>query len=178
MEPNQTWASFDFGLGVPAAEDGEELLEMELLAGVGDIDDLVGVPGLQPVGQGGEVGGGVVEGAVALLDQGGVFLQLRDVLEEDGHRAFALAGNALGAQVPRRRLEARMVEALAQGVVEFHAEPAGRWCRTGPATGAIISRQMREVLLVAALEFDQFLPGLFERGGIGLATRSALALVL
>ena len=69
---------FHFGLGMPPAERGEELLEMELLAGIGDIDDLVGVPGLQPVRQGGEVGSGVVEGAVALLNQGGVFLQLRD----------------------------------------------------------------------------------------------------
>ena len=159
---------FDFGLRMPAAEHGEELLEMELLAGIGDIDDLVGAPGLQPMRQGGEVGSGVVEGAVALLNQGGVFLQLRDVLEEDRHGAFALAGDALGAQLLDERLQARMVEALAKRVVEFHAQPLVDRVELDARQGDHLAPDA-EVLLVAALEFDQFLPGGFERGGIGFA---------
>jgi len=42
---------FDMGFRMPAAEHGEELLKMELLRGTGDIDDLVRVPGFQPMGQ-------------------------------------------------------------------------------------------------------------------------------
>ena len=50
-----------FGLRMPAAEGGEQLPEMELLAAVGDIDDFVRAPGFEPVGQRRQVGGGVVE---------------------------------------------------------------------------------------------------------------------
>ena len=92
-----------------------------------------------------------------------MFLQLRDVLEEDGHGAFALAGNALGAQLLDQRLQARMVEALAQGVVEFHAQPLVNGVELDPRQRDHLAPDA-EVLLVAALEFDQFLPGLFERG--------------
>ena len=115
-----------FGLRMPPAEHGEELLEMELLAGVGDIDDLVRTPGLQAMSQGGQVGGGVVEGPVALSNQSGVFLQLRDVLEEDSQSAFTLAGNAFGAQLLNKRPQARVVKALSQCMVEFHAPDAGK----------------------------------------------------
>ena len=97
---------------MPPAECREELLKMELLAGIRDIDDLVRTPSLQAMRQGGQVGGGVVEGPIALSNQSGVFLQLRDVLEEDGQSAFTLAGNAFGAQLLDKRLQARMVEAL------------------------------------------------------------------
>ena len=77
------------GFRAPAPEGREELLEVELLPGVGDVDDFVGLPGLEPVGQGGEVGGGVVVAAVALLDQGRMRLQGGQVVEEDHPGALA-----------------------------------------------------------------------------------------
>src|ERR1017187_2431640 len=95
---------------------------MKLLPGISDIDDLVQAPSLQPMAQGGEVGRGVIEGSIALLDQSRVLLQLRDVLEERGQSAFAFAGNALGAQFPNQRFQAGVVEALAEGVIELHTQ--------------------------------------------------------
>ena len=47
-------SQFHLRIRLPSVEHGEQLLEMELLAGIRDIDDLVGAPGLQAVRQGGK----------------------------------------------------------------------------------------------------------------------------
>ena len=128
---------------------------MQLLAAIGDVDDLVGVPGFDAVRQGGQVGGGVVEAAVALLDDERIGNPLAFFMDEEGS-SFGGTNRRTGwrsrlgsrGRCPRRissstsGLQARMVEALAQGVVELHAQPADRWFRTGPAKARIISRQI------------------------------------
>ena len=54
---------------MPALENGEKLLEVQLLRPAGYINDFVRVPGFQPVRQSRQVRGRVIEGAVALLDE-------------------------------------------------------------------------------------------------------------
>ena len=154
IEPNQTWASLILALRMPAPERREQLLEVQLLAAVGDVDDLVGVPGFQPVGQRGQVGGGVIEAAVALLDderigsplaflvdEERVVLGRHGAVEEDGAGASALAARSRSHQFVHDGLQARVVEALAQGVVELHAQPAIDGVELGLGS-AIISRQI------------------------------------
>ena len=53
----------------PLAGDLEKLLEVVALAVVDDVEDLVGVPGLDAILDRGQVGGGIGEGAVALADR-------------------------------------------------------------------------------------------------------------
>src|SRR5437879_438433 len=104
---------------MPAAENGEKLLEMELLAAIGNIDHLVGAPGFEPVLQGRKVGGGVIEGTIAFSDEGGILFELREISKKDREGAFAFAGDAFGLQFLDQRLKARIVKTLTQSIVEF-----------------------------------------------------------
>src|ERR1039458_1142977 len=122
---------------MPPPERSKQLPEVQLLAAICDVDDLVRVPGFEPVPQGSQIGAGVIETAIALLNdkrighpltlfvnEEGVVLRRAGAVGEDGTGAAALGGKAAAHQVIHNRLEARMVKALAQGVVEFHAQPA------------------------------------------------------
>ena len=160
---------FDSGIGLPAAEGGEELLEMELLAAVGDVDDFVGdavaASAFHAELERGEIGGCVVECAVAFLDEGGAAFEVGNVVEEDGDGAFALAGQAALFEVFDDGFEAGVVMALAEGVIEGDAEAGidavelilGKGDHAPPEA---------EVFVVAVLEFDEFVAGGFENRGV------------
>src|ERR1017187_8947568 len=105
---------------MPAPERGEQLPEVELLAAIGDVDDLVGVPGFDAVRQGSQIGGGVIETTVALLndertrdplslfmDEEGVVLGRDGTVGEDGAGAATLGGHAPAPQFVHDGLEAR-----------------------------------------------------------------------
>src|SRR5436190_14576263 len=115
---------FYFGLGLPAAERGKELLEMQLLPAICDVDDFVRMPILQAVGYGSQISRRVIESAVALLNQGRPPLELRIIFKEDSNGAFALLRQSFRAKFAYERLEAGIVKALAEGVVELDAEAA------------------------------------------------------
>ena len=143
---------------MPFAERGKHLLKMQLLSSVGDVNDFVRMPRFQPVSQRGEIGGGVVETAVALPDERrDAVLQLRDDRQKkDCHRAFAFPRDAFGDQFVHERFEPRIVKAFAQRLIEFHTEPR--------INGVELHLRQRDhlvpdaqVLRVAALEFDKFL---------------------
>ena len=91
---------------------------MVALAVVDDVEDLVGVPGLGAVLDRGQVGRGVVEGAVALADDE----RRLGPLDEDDGRPLALDGEPLLLQVLDDLGEHRVVEALAELDVERHAQ--------------------------------------------------------
>ena len=103
----------------PALGDVEELLEVVPLAVIDDVEELVGVPGLLSVLDRGQVGRGVVEGAVALPnDERGLL-----ALGEDDDGPLALLGDAARFQVLDDLRQHRVVEALAELDVEADAEP-------------------------------------------------------
>src|ERR1051325_9463664 len=108
---------------MPAAENGEKLLEMELLAAIGNIDHFVGTPGFEPVLQGGEVGGGVIEGTVAFSDEGGILFELRNIIEKDSQRAFTFPGDAFRLEFLHQRFKPRIIKTFAQRVVESFYNP-------------------------------------------------------
>ena len=85
----------------PLPRDLEELLEMVALAVVDDVEDLVGMPGLDAILDGRQVGGGVGEGAVALADDE----RRLGLLDEDDDRPFALDGEPLLLEVGHDRGE-------------------------------------------------------------------------
>ena len=90
---------------LPFAERGEELLEMQLLPAVGDVNDFVRLPGFEPVFQRRQIGGRVIESAVAFADERRMRLQLRNIVEENRHRAFAFPGDAFGQQFVHQRFQ-------------------------------------------------------------------------
>ena len=57
---------------MPAPENGEKLLEMELLRGPGQVNDFIRMPGFQAIRKGGQISRGVVKRTIPFLDQGGV----------------------------------------------------------------------------------------------------------
>ena len=90
------------------------------------------------------------------------------VFEEDGHGAFALAGNAGGGQFLDDTFEAGIIKTLAVGVVELYAEAAVNGVELDLGEGDHLAPD-GEVFGVAGLQLHQFLAGLFEHGGIILA---------
>src|SRR6187549_185867 len=108
---------------MPARKNGEELLEMKLLAPIRNVYDFVRMPRFQAILQRREVGGGVIGCSVALLNQGGLELQFRHIFKKNSDGAFTLAGQTFVAQFLNNRFEPRIVETLAQRVVESDAEP-------------------------------------------------------
>ena len=60
---------FDFRLRMPAAEDSKDLFEVKLLAAVGDVNDFIRAPGFETIRQRGQIGRGIIETAVAFLNQ-------------------------------------------------------------------------------------------------------------
>ena len=122
---------------MPAAKRGEQLLKVQLLAAIGDIDDLLRLPGFEPVGNGRQIGRGVVETAVAFLDElriglpfavalneKRVFLGRQRTVAEDALRAFAFAGDALGHEFGHDVREARIVKTFAERMIKLHPQPA------------------------------------------------------
>ena len=166
------------GGGLPAAEDGEELAEVVLLAAVGDVEDGVGRVGALAVVEGGEVGGGVVGGAVGFLHEGGegdplavardekgvVFFRQGGV-GEDAEGAFALAGDADGAELLGGVLEPGVVETFAEGDVEGDAEARVDGVELGLGEALHLAPDA-EVFLVAGLELHEFLVDGVEGGGV------------
>jgi len=92
---------------------------VELLAGVGDVEDEVGVPGVDAILNGGEVGGGIHEGAIAFCDEEGGILV---AFVEDGDCALGIAGDVLALEVVDDFGEHGFVEGFAEGFVEGDAE--------------------------------------------------------
>ncbi len=167
------------GFGVPALEDVEDLAEVELLAAVGDVEDGVWLPGFEAELEGGEVGGGVVGGAIAFEDEAGVGGPLSVALDEEGvvfggqgmvredaEGAFAFDGEAAEAEVLDDGGQARVIEAFAVGMVEGDAQTLVEGIEL--VLGEVDHLPPEgEVLGVAGLEFDEFLAGGFEGGGLG-----------
>src|ERR1041385_183511 len=100
-------SEFHFSLRVPAPERQEKLLEVQLLAAVRDINNFVRMPLLQPVLKRGQIRGGVIKPAIALLDQSRIrlpftvaidqewiFLGRQCAVAEDGFGSFALPRDA------------------------------------------------------------------------------------
>ena len=171
----------DFGLRMPATEHGENLFEVELLASIGDVNDFVRMPGFEPMRQRGQIGRGVVEGAVALLNQTRIGRPLallvnqervlsrwRRTVRENADGAFAFARDAFRPQFLDHRLEPRLVKTLAQCVIEFHAETV-----IDPVELDLRQRDHfppdAQIFRVALLKFHQFPARLFERRGVFLA---------
>ncbi len=160
---------FDAGFRMPFAESGEDLAKVQLLATVGDVNDFVRLRAPRAAFhaelQGGEVGRGVIETGVALLHERGMFFQIGNIIKRDDERAFALAGETAFFQVFDDVFEAWIVIALAVGVIEFDAEPVidAFELRFGERDHIAPNLQ---VLLVAALELDEFLARFVEHGRI------------
>ena len=108
---------------------------MQLLTTVSDVNDLIRAPGLQTISQRGEIGRGVVETAVALLNQprvgrpGAVLVNQERILfrrqrtvGKHAHCALAFAGNAPITQLLHDRFQTRVVKAFPKRVIEFHTQ--------------------------------------------------------
>src|SRR5262245_17360160 len=95
---------------------------MELLAAVGDVNDLGGVPVREAVLQRGKIGSGVVEAAVAFADQGWRVFELRIAFEKNRHGSFAFTSDAFSLEFADDALQMRIVETFAERVVEGDAE--------------------------------------------------------
>jgi len=107
---------------MPAPKNREELLEVKLLPSIRHVNDLIRIPCMHSMLERGEISRGVIRRAIALLDERGVRLQLRQVIEENCDRSFALAGDAELVQFLDDCFQVRIVKALAECVVELHTE--------------------------------------------------------
>ena len=150
-----------------ALRGGEDLLEMELLRRAGDIPNGVRVPAFDAVFDGGEVGRGVEEAAVAFADEAGLVGQRRNVGEENARGAFADLRGAVGEEFVDQGGQRRIVETFAETLVEADAEFFVDILELGP-------REFDQLLpdgavfRIALLEFDQFLARGLVHGGVGL----------
>ena len=78
---------------------GKDLLEVQLLRCADDIPDLVGIQFANPVVDGGEITGGVVEAAVSLTDDCWLLCKGGNVSEEDAHGAITFLSEAFLGQL-------------------------------------------------------------------------------
>src|SRR5258707_12593589 len=108
--------------GVPATENGEELLKMELLPSVSHINHFLWAPSFKPIHQSGEISRSVVGRAVALLDQRRGLFQLRNVVEENRRSALALSRDSFVAQFFYHSLQSRIVKAFPKRMIKFHSQ--------------------------------------------------------
>ena len=99
---------------LPFAKRGKKLLEMQLLAAVGDVNDFIRLPGFHPVSQRRQIGCRIIKAAVAFTNQRRVLLQLRIVVEENSGCAFAFARDTGGEKFVHEWLEAVVVETFAE----------------------------------------------------------------
>src|ERR1035441_9735023 len=96
---------------MPAPKRSEQLPEVQLLAAIGDVDDFVRLPGFEAVPQSRQISGGVIEAAIALLndkrighplalfmDEEGVVLRRAGAIREDGTGAAGLGGEGAAGQ--------------------------------------------------------------------------------
>ncbi len=153
--------------GKPLPHRQEQLLEMVGLAEVRDDDDAVGVEVLEAVEGGGEVGGGVVAGAVGLAHDEGLGLEPRVFRVEDDERALAFRGEGGRGELAVHPGHLIVVEALAEGDVEPDPELVVDLLE-GAEADVVDFLPDREVGRVAGLELHEFLAGLLEHGGVGL----------
>lgn len=144
----------------------EELLEMVGLGGADDVPDFIGMPDVDAVLDGGEVGGSVEVAAIAFLDEHGLVLQRGDVWKENALGAIALTGDATGLEFVDEAGESGVVEAFTEVVIEMDVElvvdvlqTLERHFHTALPDG--------EVFGVALLEFDEFGFAGFAQYGIG-----------
>src|ERR1051325_4570596 len=108
---------------------------MELLRTASHVENFVWMPVFNPIRESGEIGSGIVESAITLLDDGRIRLPLAVLLFQeriafwreravrknaDGPRAFLCEGFL--AQFLDDRRELRVVEAFAQAVIKLHPE--------------------------------------------------------
>jgi len=131
------------------------------LAAIGDVDDLVGVEGLESVKGGGEVGAGVVAGAVGLADDERLFLEARVFGMEDDLSAFAEGGDARFAEFFVNAVDLVAVKAFPKFVVELDAEAVVEALKCVGAYG-VDGFPDADVFRVTRLQFDEFGAGFSE----------------
>ena len=130
-----------------------------------------------------EIGGHVVEAAVALADERrvghpfavaiheeGIFLGRHRAITEHADRAFALSRNATSEQIRHDVAKPRIIEALAESVIELHAEPSVDRVELHLRQPDHLLPD-GEVVRVAGLELHQFLLRQFEPRRISVTLR-------
>jgi len=140
----------------------EELPEVELLPLVGDVDDPVGVELGDAAAHRGDVGGGVVEAAVALAhdaDRHALLLQLHH------QRTFAFDGEALLLQRPDGLGKCAVVVAFSARQIERHVQPLIDAVELVAADGDEALPD-RAVFRIALLQLDQLGLAALEPGGL------------
>ena len=120
------WLCITLGLE-PFFGGEKKLLEMILLAGVGQVDDLVGLKLFQAIKHGRQIGRGVVTGAVLLTDIEGkralvITREFFDLVVPDDQCAVALFGEADFGQLGVDALHFVAVERFAEGDVDLDAD--------------------------------------------------------
>ena len=139
-----------------AARDRDDLFEVQDLRRADDQPDRVCFQILDSIIHRRDIGGGIIEAAIALANDGRLFRQLGNVGEENANRAFADLGDFRFEQALDHRGQPVVVETFAALDVVMNVEHLigaleflhGKVDRLFPD---------REILRVAGLEFDQFL---------------------
>ena len=89
------------------------------------------------------------------------------LLEKHSHRAFAHAGNAFCQQFLHQGLQPRLIETLAQRLVEFHTKALVNRVELGLRKSEHFAPEP-QVLGIPVLELHQFLPGLRQHRAVQL----------
>ena len=145
-----------------AAHDGVELLEMQRLRRADHVPERPGLKLIDPLFVSGEVGRGVVEGAVALADDRGTVGQFRVIREEDDDCPFAGFRDPRLLQLLDHGASWRLKKTLAELVVEPDIQPRVDLVQFG--AGEIdAALPDRGVFRVPGLELDQFVTALLDR---------------
>ena len=157
-------AEVDF-IEAPGLGGFEELMEVVALAVIDDVKDLVWVPAMGAVADGGEVGGGVSIGTVAFTHNHG---RLCGLTEADSG-AFAIGGDALGFEVGDDIGEHGVVERFAELDVETDVEAIVDHFKHFQAVGHELAPELA-IFFVAGVKFGGLLTGLIahQSGGSGL----------
>ena len=164
----------EFRPAAPPLRRVEEPLEVELLAGIGDIDDPVGLEFLVPILNRGQIGGGVEKGAVGFPDE---VRLLRDGWIAHHHGPLAGFGDFLLEEVLNDLGKILVVGAFPadriEGDPQHFVDPAEMF-------GGLLAKQppILHPLGVARLQGCQFGPGLIHFGRVGLRLLVALLIKL
>jgi hypothetical protein len=150
--------------------DLKELAEVQLLRRADDIPDFIRLPVVDAVVDGGEVGGGIEEAAVALADEAGLVGEFRHVAKEDAGGAVADLGDAGGEQVLDERRELVVVGAFAEIVIEVDVELAVNLAQLLQRKGHA-ARPDFHVVRIALLELHEFVAAGGQHGLVGLRLR-------
>ena len=111
-------------LRFPARVERKELLKMELLPTVGDVDDFAWLPTVFAMLQRGQIGGGVVCGAIAFLHHRGMFFQRLLIVKIDYLGPFTVLRYAADGQLIHHALQSVVVKTLAQRLIELDLQSA------------------------------------------------------